>query len=67
MGGRGASSGVKDSGKSYGSEYNMVYQSSNIKFVKQTNASNAKAPMETITRGRVYVNVNDKNEISSIS
>jgi hypothetical protein len=67
MGGRGASSGVSDSGKPYGSEYNTVYQSGNIKFVKQVNASNAKAPMETMTRGRVYANVNDKNEISSIS
>lgn len=37
MGGRGASSGVSDSGKPYGSEYNTVYQSGNIKFVKQVN------------------------------
>lgn len=54
MGGRGASNGVSDSGKPYGSEYYTVYQSGNIKFVKQTNAKNAKAPMETMTRGRVY-------------
>ena len=67
MGGRGASSGVSDSGKPYVSEYNTVYQSGNIKFVKQVNASNAKAPMETMTRGRVYATVNDKDEISSIS
>lgn len=67
MGGRGASSGVSDSGKPYGSEYYIVYQSGNIKFVKQVNASNAKAPMKTMTRGRVYVYVNDKNEIPSIS
>lgn len=51
MGGRGASSGVSENGKPYGSEYTTVYQSGNIKFVKQTNASNAKTPMETMTRG----------------
>ena len=67
MGGRGASSGVSDKKKPYGSEYTTVYQSGNIKFVKQVNASNAKAPMETMTRGRVYATVNDKDEISSIS
>ena len=67
MGGRGASSGVSENGKPYGSEYTTVYQSGNIKFVKQTNASNAKTPMETMTRGRVYATVNDKDEISSIS
>lgn len=50
MGGRGASSGVSDSGNPYGSEYNTVYQSGNIKFVKQVNASNAKSPMETMTK-----------------
>lgn len=67
MGGRGASSGVSESGNPYGSEYYTVYQSGNIKFVKQTNASNAKSPMETMTKGRVYATVNDKDEISSIS
>ena len=52
MGGRGASSGVSDSGKPYGSEYNTVYQSGNIKFVKQVNASNAKGPMESICHSK---------------
>ena len=45
MGGRGANSGVSDKGKPYGSEYTTVYKSGNIKFVKQTNASNAKTPI----------------------
>ena len=67
MGGRGSSSGVSDSGKPYGSEYHTILTSGNIKFVKQNRANNAKAPLETMTRGRVYVTVNNKNEISSIS
>ena len=61
MGGRGASSGVSDSGNHYGSEYNTVYQSGNIKFVKQVNASNAKSPMETMTKGRIYVTLGKYN------
>ena len=67
MGGRGSSSGVSDSGKPYGSECHTILTSGNIKFVKQNRANNAKAPLETMTRGRVYVTVNNKNEISSIS
>lgn len=67
MGGRGSSSGVSDSGKPYGSEYSTILTSGNIKFVRQNRANNAKAPLETMTRGRVYVTVNNKNEISSIS
>lgn len=66
MGGRGASSGVSDSGNHYGSEYNTVYQSGNIKFVKQVNASNAKSPMETMTKGRIYVTLGKNNEPKSI-
>lgn len=59
MGGRGSSSGMSVSGKSYGSEYHTVYQSGNIKFV-EVNEGSSKAPMETMTSGRVYVTV-DKN------
>ena len=42
MGGRGASSGVSDKGKPYGSEYTTLYQSGNIKFI-QSNSGNATA------------------------
>lgn len=66
MGGRGASSGVSDNGIPYGSEYYTVYQSGNIKFVKQTDASNAKSPMETMTKGRIYVTLGKNNEPKSI-
>lgn len=65
MGGRGASGAGKHGtyGKNnehtYGSEYHTVLKSGNIKFVIANEGSNS-APMETQTRGRVYVTV-DKN------
>jgi len=61
MGGRGASSGVSVSGKVYGSEYTTLLQDGNIKFVKRTNGSTT-APMETMTKGRVYVTLDYKDE-----
>lgn len=66
MGGRGASSGISVSGKPYGSEFRSVLQDGNIKFVKANNGS-ATAPMETMTRGRVYVTVNAADELKFIS
>ena len=59
MGGRGASSGVSNKGKDYGSEFKTVHQSGNIKFVTSNEGANT-APMETMTKGRIYVTV-DKN------
>lgn len=67
MGGRGASSGISDKGKKYGSEYTTLYESGNIKFVRYNDSSSAKTPQETMTRGRVYATVNDKNKVVSIS
>lgn len=65
MGSRGAASGT---GKHpYGSEYKTILQDGNIKFVKYRLADNAKAPLETQTKGRVYVTVNNDNELSFIS
>lgn len=66
MGGRGSSGGKSVSGKPYGSEYHSVYQSGNIKFVVK-NEGSPSAPMETMTKGRVYVTVNKKNELKNIS
>lgn len=67
MGGRGASSGFSASGKPYGSEYTTLLQSGNIKFVA-VNEGAPTAPLETMTRGRVYVTVNEKeNTLKSIS
>ena len=67
MGGRGASSGISDSGRKYGTEFSTLLKEGNIKFVKYNEANNAKDPLETMTRGRVYATVNDHNEINSIN
>ena len=55
MGGRGASSGRSITGKEYGTEFETIYQSGNIKFVRYNDSTAAKSPMETMTSGRVYV------------
>lgn len=67
MGGRGASSGVSVKGKKYGTEYTTLLQSGNIKFVKYNDADSAKTPQETMTKERIYVTVNDKNELKAIT
>lgn len=66
MGGRGASSGVSAKGKPYGSEYHTVLKDGNIRFVKANDGS-ATAPLETMTRGRVYVTVNESDQLKFIS
>lgn len=66
MGGRGSSSGISVSGKLYGTEYKSLLKVGNIKFVKRID-NNANAPLETMTRGRVYVTVDTKNEPKFIS
>ncbi len=66
MGGRGASSGMSISGKKYGTEYTTLHTSGNIKFIKYNDSSAAKSPMETMTKGRVYVTVNKDNKLTSI-
>lgn len=63
MGGRGSSSGISDKGKKYGTEYRTVYQSGNIKFIK-INKGAATAPMETMTKGRVYVTLDNKDNLN---
>lgn len=64
MGSRGASSGVSYNKKGmiknkYGTEFHMLFQQGNIKFVVSNEGSN-NAPMETMTSGRIYATV-DKN------
>jgi len=66
IGGRGSSIGVGVKGKAYGTEYYTIYQSGNIKFLKRNGNSTA-VPMETMTKGRVYVTIGQKNEVRSIS
>jgi hypothetical protein len=67
MGGRGSSSGISDNGKKYGTEYTTLYKSGNIKFVRYNDSTAAKAPMETMTKGRVYVTVDSRDNLKSIT
>ena len=66
MGGRGASSGRSKKGKKYGTEYTTLHTDGNIKFVSY-NGGNAKAPMETMTKGRIYGTVNKQGVLKSLT
>lgn len=65
MGGRGASSGISDKGKKYGSQYRTILQDGNIKFVSK-NDRISESLMETMTPRRVYVAVGE-NDLLSIT
>ena len=67
MGGRGAASGISDKGKKYGTEFSYLLKVSNVKFVRYNESNNAKDPLETMTKGRIYATINDRNEINSIN
>ena len=66
MGGRGASSGMSANGKLYGSEFRTLLKAGDVKFVKQNLAVNAKDPLETMTKGRIYAKVNDDGKVNAI-
>lgn len=65
MGGRGASSGISKYGNTYGSQYRTVLKSGNIKFVIKREGA-TESLQETMTRGRVYVRVDDGNNLREI-
>lgn len=67
MGGRGASSGISDKGKVYGTEYSTLLKSENIKFVKYIDSKSAKTPQETMTKDRVYVTVNENGDLKAVT
>lgn len=67
MGGRGASSGMSEKGKPYGSQFHSVIDtngkpltSGNIKFI-ESNARDSESLFETRTKGRVYALVGGKD------
>lgn len=66
MGGRGSSSGISDSGKEYGTEYETLISFGNIKFIRRT-SDNTSAPLETKTKGRVYVTINQDGKPKFVS
>lgn len=64
MGGRGSSSGISKIGHKYGSDYKTLLKYGNIKFVEK-NSNNSEELLETMTKGRVYVEVKN-NKLKSI-
>lgn len=56
MGGRGASLGISFKKKQYGTQYQTVFESGRIKFVKKTSRE-SEPLMETMSKGRIYVHV----------
>lgn len=73
MGGRGASSGISEKRNVYGSQFHAVKDSNgkalvsgNVKFI-QSNSRDSESLMETMTKGRVYVTVNDDDELVAIT
>ncbi len=66
MGGRGSSSGTSKSGKAYGTEYKSIHTAGNVKFVVHNDGSPT-APMETMTKGRVYVTLDKEGKPKYIS
>ena len=62
MGGRGASSGISEKGKLYGSQYHTVLEHENIKFVTNI-IKNYEPLLETMTNGRTYVQVGGEDII----
>ncbi|MBP2058969.1 hypothetical protein J2Z60_002170 [Lactobacillus colini] len=77
MGGRGANFRVSIKGHRYGTEFRSVFKYKNIKFVKnngldyrkgkKNKAIPATLPLETQTEGRVYISVDNQNELKSIA
>ncbi len=65
MGGRGASSGMSEKNNKYGTQFQTVLKSGNIKFV-QKNDRHGESLFETMTRGRVYVTVGGKDLLQII-
>ena len=66
MGGRGASSGKSDKGKTYGTEYRTLLEDGRVKFVEYNDSKSAKAPMETMSKGRIYVTVDNNARLRNL-
>ena len=62
FGGRGSSSGISNKGKVYRSQYEPVFEYENIKFVTNI-GKNYEPLMETMTNGRIYVQVGGEDII----
>ncbi|MEC4272736.1 hypothetical protein VJ923_06160 [Adlercreutzia sp. R25] len=60
MGGRGASSGSSKAGNRYGSQYRTLASDGDLKLVV-ANSKEAETLVESMTPGRIYAVVNQKN------
>lgn len=67
MGGRGSNSGISDKGKKYGAEYSTVAQFGEVKIVRMNSNASVTAPMETISKNRVYATLDKQGDIKHIS
>lgn len=67
MGGRGASLGISKSGKKYGTEYTTLAELDNIKIIKYNDSTAATAPMETMTRNRVYATIDKYGDLKYLT
>lgn len=68
MGGRGARFGTSEKGKKYGTEYTTIYEFDKVKIIKYNgNKGNAKAPYDSMVRGRIYAILNKNNDIQYIT
>ena len=66
MGSRGSKKKKSNNGKDYGTEYKSLLTSGNIKFVVRLDNS-ASAPMESMTKNRVYVTLTPQGKPKYIS
>lgn len=66
MGGRGASVGISKQGKKYGTEYKTLHSKGKIKYITPTSGS-SRAPLETMSKGRIYATVNKHGNIKAIT
>lgn len=66
MGGRGSSSGMSVKGLPYGTEFKSLLTYGNIKFVVYKGGE-TKSPMETMTKRRVYVTLDQQGEPAYIT
>ncbi|HEM3871646.1 TPA: hypothetical protein U1U91_000702 [Streptococcus suis] len=57
---------MSKTGKKYGTEYETVHKVGNIKFVTQNGSGGQVAPMETMTKGRIYSKMKQKQYIYGI-
>ncbi|MBQ7654526.1 MAG: hypothetical protein IJS17_05580 [Clostridia bacterium] len=65
MGGNGASSGFSVNKNKYGSQYKAIFTHGNIKFVVKSK-KNTEPLLETMTKGRVYVEINKSGNVKTI-